>query len=94
MNLTNILFVLSIYGIENSGVASLGGFRSFGKTGQKFCLPENWAEEKSETSRRNTRGYTFKQYHTDDDDFDVDDDVDDGVDDDVDDDVDVVGTKL
>ena len=46
----------------------------------EVLLPENWAEQKSGTSRQNA----FKQWQTDDDNFDVYADVDDIVDDDVD----------
>ena len=85
MNSTNIQFVLSIYQI---GVASLGAFKSFEKTGQKFCLPEN---QKSGTSKQNT----FNQWQNGDDNFNVDEyvnaDVDDDVDADLDADVQVEG---
>ena len=65
-------------------MASLGAFKSFEKTGQKFCLAENWADQKSGTSRQNT----FTQWQNDDDNFNVDDGVDADADIDVDVDVD------
>ena len=48
--------------MENSGVALLGGFKTFEKTGQNIKVCRELSRGKSGTSEQNI----FKQQHTDD----------------------------
>ena len=52
MNSTNIHSVLSIYQMANSGVALLGGFKTFEKTGQNIKEEKNAKHKSRDLERR------------------------------------------